>query len=38
MPNPSFREAVARFLEAEREQVDADIDYLSSFTPFKKEG
>ncbi|MEM9989078.1 MAG: GNAT family N-acetyltransferase [Pseudomonadota bacterium] len=38
LPNPSFREAVARFLEAEREQVDADIDYLSGFTPFKKEG
>ncbi len=34
--NPSFRDAVARFLEDERRGVSAEIDYLSSRTPFKK--
>ncbi len=34
--NPSFREAVERFLEDERRGVSAEIDYLASKTPFKK--
>ncbi len=34
--NPSFRDAIAHFLMREREAVEADIDYLSDHTPFKK--
>lgn len=34
--NPSFRDAVARYLEQEREGVAAEIDYLATRTPFKK--
>ena len=34
--NPSFKDAVARYLEQEKEGVAAEIDYLSSKTPFKK--
>jgi len=34
--NPGFREAVARFLTVEREDVDAEVDYLSNRSPFKK--
>ncbi len=34
--NPSFRDAVARFLEDERRGVSAEIDYLAGKTPFKK--
>ena len=34
--NPSFRDAVERFLEDERRGVSAEIDYLASKTPFKK--
>ncbi|MEM6851103.1 MAG: GNAT family N-acetyltransferase, partial [Pseudomonadota bacterium] len=34
--DPGFRDAVARYLEAERQQVGADIEVLKSFTPFKK--
>lgn len=34
--NPSFREAVANYLEQERLGVAAEIDYLSRKTPFKK--
>lgn len=34
--NPSFRDAVAQFLDQERCGVSADIEYLSSRTPFKK--
>ena len=34
--NPSFRDAVARYLEQERDGVAAEIDYLSSKTPFRK--
>jgi len=33
---PSFRDAVARFLEDERRGVSAEIDYLAGKTPFKK--
>lgn len=36
--NPSFRDAVARYLEQEREGVAAEIDYLAARTPFKKGG
>ncbi|TNE63295.1 MAG: N-acetyltransferase [Alphaproteobacteria bacterium] len=34
--NPSFRDAVDRYLRQERRGVDADIDWLSEHTPFKK--
>ena len=34
--NPSFRDAVDRFLEDERRGISAEIEYLSSRTPFKK--
>lgn len=34
--NPSFRDAVARYLEQERQGVAAEIDYLATRTPFKK--
>lgn len=36
--DPNFQDAVARFLDAERRQVDAVIDYLGGATPFKKSG
>lgn len=36
IPNPSFREAVERFLQQERRGVNADIEYLATRTPFKK--
>ncbi|WP_262691245.1 GNAT family N-acetyltransferase [Kordiimonas aestuarii] len=36
IPNPGFREAVARFLEVERREIDAEIDYLGAHVPFKK--
>ena len=36
--DPAFRDAVARFLRAEAEEVSAEIDYLNMFTPFKKGG
>ena len=36
IPNPGFRDAVARYLDAERRDVDAEIDYLGSHAPFKK--
>lgn len=35
--NPSFRQAIMDYLTREREAVEADIDYLSDHTPFKKE-
>lgn len=35
--NPSFRDAVARYLEQEREGVAAEIDYLATRTPFRKD-
>lgn len=34
--NDSFRDAIARYLEAERDQTDMEIDTLKDFTPFKK--
>ena len=38
LPNESFRDAVARFLDAEREEVEDAIEYLGDFTPFRKGG
>jgi len=34
--NDSFRDAIARYLEAERDQTDMEIDALKAFTPFRK--
>lgn len=34
--DPGFRDAVARFLDVERREIDAEIDYLGDRTPFKK--
>ena len=34
IPNPSFRKAVAEFLEAEREGVAAEADWLSRDLPY----
>ena len=35
--DPGFRNAVARFLEQEREAVDDEIEALSNFSPFRSE-
>lgn len=35
IPNPSFRDAVARFLDHERRGVADEIDYLAGKLPFK---
>jgi predicted N-acyltransferase len=34
--NPSFRRAVADYLERERAQVAHDVEVLSEYTPFRK--
>ena len=34
--DPSFRDAVARFLEAERRAVEHEISQLQEFTPFRR--
>jgi hypothetical protein len=34
--NPSFRDAIDRYLEAERTQTGAEIETLKEFTPFRK--
>jgi len=34
--NPSFKMAIKKFLAQERKAVEREIDYLSTFTPFKK--
>ena len=34
--DPGFRDAIERYLIAEREQTGAEIDALQSYTPFKK--
>jgi len=34
--NESFREAIARYLDAERAQTDMEIEALKDFTPFRK--
>jgi predicted N-acyltransferase len=36
IPNPSFRRAVAGFLEREREAVAREIDALAEMAPFRK--
>jgi predicted N-acyltransferase len=36
--NPSFRRAVADYLEREREYVDRDIDMLGEHSPFRHDG
>ncbi|MEA3049339.1 MAG: uncharacterized protein QOG84_1175 [Sphingomonadales bacterium] len=38
IPNPSFRRAVAGFLEREREAVAREIDALAEMAPFRKGG
>ncbi|MEA3061726.1 MAG: uncharacterized protein QOJ94_1507 [Sphingomonadales bacterium] len=38
IPNPSFRRAVAQFLEREREAVAREIDALAERAPFRKGG
>lgn len=35
--NDSFRDAIARYLESERNHTDRDIDLLKEFTPFRKD-
>ena len=34
--NESFREAIAQYLTAERNQTDREIEALKDFTPFRK--
>ena len=34
--NPSFRDAIASYLEHERNEIDAEIDYLGRHSPFRK--
>ncbi len=36
--DPGFRDAIGRYLEAERAQTGAEIDALKDFTPFRKNG
>ena len=36
IPNPSFREAVARFLEQERVEESREMDYLGNETPYRQ--
>ncbi|MEP3628789.1 MAG: GNAT family N-acetyltransferase [Hyphomicrobiales bacterium] len=36
--NPSFRDAIAHYLEQERKQVDFENEMLAERTPFKKDG
>ena len=36
IPNPSFREAVARFLEQERVEESREMDYLCNETPYRQ--
>ena len=35
--DPGFRDAVARFLEAERDAVDEEIEVMTSYGPFRKD-
>jgi len=35
LAEPSFRDAVARFLDAERRAVDADVEILTGYGPFR---
>ncbi len=36
--NESFRDAIAQYLDAEREQTGMEIEALKDFTPFRKNG
>ena len=36
--NPSFRDAIAHYLEQERKQVDFENEMLAERAPFKKDG
>jgi len=36
IPDPNFRDAVARFVAAERVAMDREIDFLAERTPFRK--
>ncbi|GLQ07686.1 GNAT family N-acetyltransferase [Sneathiella chinensis] len=36
MQDPGFHDAVAEFLKAETRDMDAEIQYMNRFTPFKK--
>ncbi|MEM8936206.1 MAG: GNAT family N-acetyltransferase, partial [Pseudomonadota bacterium] len=36
LANSSFKDAVARYLDSEREQTSYEIEALKSYTPFKK--
>lgn len=36
LPNPSFRDAVARFLEGEREAVEVELEALREELPFRR--
>ena len=38
IPDPNFRDAVARFVAAERAAMDREIDFLAERTPFRKAG
>ncbi|MDG1995863.1 MAG: GNAT family N-acetyltransferase [Emcibacteraceae bacterium] len=35
--NPSFEDAIKKFLDQERKAVEREIDYLKELTPFKKD-
>jgi len=35
--DPGFRDAIARYLKAEKDAVDHEIEVLTSYGPFKKE-
>lgn len=35
--NPGFRDAIKRFLDVEHHNVDAEVEYLASKTPFKNQ-
>ena len=37
IPNPSFREAVAQFLEQERLEESREMDYLGNETPYRQD-
>ena len=37
IPNPAFREAVARFLEQERYEESREINYLENETPYRQD-
>jgi len=38
LAEPDFQQAVSNYLEQERREVEREIDYLSEFSPFRKDG